>query len=517
MISKYKILNEHEIVDKIKSLKAQGKNIVLCHGHFNVIHPGHLRFLNFAKKQGDFLLISILHPNDISPSIKNTYYGQEERAMGVAALEMVDAVYQLPGSIIDFINLIKPNIYAKGREFEKNQLLIKDEIEAVQRNKGKVIFSSGDIEYSSNESFNKLVARPNSHYQSFINVCLKHSIDYKKIINTVNNFQKLNMLVIGDTIVDQFVACDTLGVSSEAPVLAIKELNSREYIGGAAIIAQHVKSLGAKCHYISVIGNDSTGGKVIESLATSGITAFLPEDETRPTTFKIRYMVENQKILRVSKLKQHEINSEIESLIIERIKELIPQMDGIIISDFVYGVITPTILEEIKILALKHNVLVFADLQCSSQIGDVTKFTNISLITPTEKEARIALRDHTSGLEKLANDLHKSTKNDSIVITLGSMGLLACTFDKTSGHHISEHFPALESNPVDVAGAGDSLLSGYSLGLTSNLNIMESSALGSCLAAISVMRLGNIPIMKEELITFIKQLVEFQNNLQNRI
>ena len=508
MSPEQKIYSFESLAKKTKELKASGKTIVLCHGHFNVLHPGHMRFLNFAKKQGDFLVVSILHPNEIDPKILYEYFPQKERAQGVANLHIVDAVCSLSGNVIELINLITPTFYIKGREFENKKDEIKKEIEAIEKNKGKVIFSSGDIEYSSFNFFShEYRSRDSFKKHKFISICKKHFIDFNYLQKTVDNFKKLNMLVIGDTIVDQFIACDTLGVSSEAPVLAVKELNSKEFIGGAAIVAQHTRSLGANCHYLSVLGNDRPGDYVIDKLKENGINSYLLTDNSRPTTFKIRYMVENQKVLRVSRIKQHIIHSELESKLIMKLEELIPQMDGIIISDFVYGVITSKILNVIKEQASKHNIKVFGDLQCSSQIGDVSKLGGINLITPTEKEARIALSDYTSGLEKLARDLLQKTSNKALALTLGRHGILAYE----QKNNFSEYFPALETNPIDVAGAGDSVLTGYALGITSNLNMMEATALSCCLAAISVMRIGNTPIHSYELNNYINNFKNTDN------
>lgn len=504
-----KIFTYEKILNDVKELKKQGKKIVLCHGHFNVIHPGHLRFLNFAKKQGDYLVLSILNPKDVPDDDQNEYFSQRERAQSVAALEMVDAVYELPSSVLHFIKALSPDFYVKGREFEKKQHEIQQEMDEVEKAGGKVIFSSGEVEYTSFKFTNKGLRPSDDKKEEFLKVCAKHEVKLDKLSNTIDHFQDYKILVIGDTIVDQFVACDSLGVSSEAPVLAIRELESREFIGGAAIVAQHVHSLGAQCHYLSVIGDDHTGQFVQKAMNDSSITNVLLKDKSRPTTFKIRYMVENQKLLRVSRLKQHEIDSKLENKIIQKLEEFIPQMHGIVICDFVYGVITEKVLSTIVSLAKKHNVKVYGDLQCSSQVGDVSRFKGIELITPTEKEARIAMGDHTSGLEKLAIDLINKTNNQQLVITLGGQGILAHARDKDLKSFHSEFFPALESNPVDLAGAGDSLLAGYVLSLSSGLNIMEASALASCLAGISVMRIGNLPITKNEVKAYLNDLGQY--------
>jgi rfaE bifunctional protein kinase chain/domain len=507
MKKKFKILGFNELLKLTKKTKDEGHRVVLCHGHFNIIHPGHLRFLNFAKKQGDLLVVSLMNQELVS-GYSDDFYTEEERAEGVASLEMVDAVYILEMDIVDFINKLGPNFYIKGREFENKKQEIANEITAVEKHHGKVIFSSGEFDHSNfkTASFQNSFTAIHKRKLEFFKKCKKQEIALTKLQEAVEHFSKLNILVIGDTIVDQFISCDMLGVSSEAPVLTIREIESKEFIGGAAIVAEHIRSLGAQCTFVSVVGTDATSEFVKQTLFDSKINSFLLEDPSRPTTYKIRYMVENQKLLRVSRLKQHYISVEMENKICAFLDD-IEKVDGIIISDFVYGVITEKILEKIFEVSKKKNIKVFGDVQCSSQSGDVTKFKNIELITPTEKEARIGLADQTSGLEVLAHKLINKTNNKSVVITLGSQGILAYSKKENHVNADSEYFPALEENPVDVAGAGDSVMSGYALSLCYGLNLMEASAFASCLAGISVSRIGNIPIKTNEIQNYIQEII----------
>jgi len=516
MIKNAKILSFDKLLTMTNAARVNGKTIVHCHGHFNVIHPGHLRFLNFAKKQGDILIVSILDHKNIPSFIVEEYFQEGERAEGVAALEMVDAVYILEKPLVEFITNLKPHFYIKGREFENDQEKIADEIKAVEAVKGEVVFNSGEMD-SSLFKVNRIgssAKRKNNRKVDFHKLCNKQEISLSKLQEDINKFNKLNILVIGDTIVDQFVACDTLGVSSEAPVLTIRELESKEFVGGAAIIAQHVQSLGANCTFVSVIGDDHSGQYVVNNLDQAKIKKVLIKDPSRPTTFKIRYMVDNQKLLRVSRLKQHDIHTDIENEIIQYLNQ-IDHIDGIIISDFVYGVITENVLQKILDTAKAKKIKVFGDVQCSSQLGNVTKFKNIELITPTEKEARIGLSDQTSGLEALAQKLIKKTNNQHVVITLGAQGILAYSKTKSQKNVSSEYFPALEENPVDVAGAGDSVMAGYALGICSGLNLLEASALASCLAGISVSRIGNIPIKPDEIKQYIQEIIETNQNYES--
>ena len=197
-----------------------------------------------------------------------------------------------------------------------------------------------DIEVTSKNQLNK--------------ICKNYKITLRDLQKKLSNFSNSKLVVIGDTIVDNYVACDALGMSAEAPVLVVKELENREFIGGAAIVASHVAALGAKCHYISVVGKDDQSNMVSKSLIGQDIGIDLIVDESRPTTYKTRYMVENQKLFRVSRIKDHKISAEIEQKIIDKLTVLAPNIDGILVSDFIYGVITQNILDVIIKLSKFH-------------------------------------------------------------------------------------------------------------------------------------------------------------------
>jgi rfaE bifunctional protein kinase chain/domain len=289
-------------------------------------------------------------------------------------------------------------------------------------------------------------------------------------------------------------------MSAEAPVIVVRELESRNYIGGAAIVAAHVRALGANCTFFSVVGNDEVGDYVSSELQACGVNAALIKDVKRPTTLKKRYVVENQKLFRVSRVDERRLDKAVEKTLLDRLETLVKSgnIDGIIISDFVYGVVTPEVLEEVRRLAEKYQIMLFGDLQCSSQVGAVTRFKNFDLICPNEREARIALQDKDSGLEAISNLIFNKTNCKNLIMKLGSEGFIVYGQNGSSTLN-REHFPALTANPVDVMGAGDSLLAVMATGIASGQSLMSTAALASCMASLAVERMGNTPVSEMEL------------------
>ena len=295
-------------------------------------------------------------------------------------------------------------------------------------------------------------------------------------------------------------------MSAEAPVVVVRELEHKNFIGGAAVVAAHISALGAQCDFISVVGADNTAELVRKELAIQGISDGLSTDPSRPTTFKKRYVVENQKLFRVSRLEDHNLDGEVEEQVIAQLEKLAPHADGIVVSDFVYGVVTPRILMVVHKLAQKHNLLLFGDLQCSSQVGSVTRFENFSLLCPNEREARLALQDKESGLEQLSQRLLQVTGSERLVMKLGPEGFIA--YDRRPGGLLSNQaFPALSVNPLDVAGAGDSLLAVFATGLASGQAMMPTAALACCMASLAVETMGNTPISASDLRSNVEEML----------
>ena len=181
-------------------------------------------------------------------------------------------------------------------------------------------------------------------------------------------------------------------------------------------------------------------------------------------------------------------------------------MDNIIVSDFVYGVVTEGILAAIKDVAIKNKIKVYGDLQCSSQIGNVLKFRNFEAIFPTEKEARIALDNKDDGLEYVAQRMLERSNCQALVLKLGDGGFI--TYSKVIDGSVDRvHFPALSVRPVDVSGAGDSLLALMATSLAAGLGLHESAAIAAVAASISVETVGNSPVdpelLKTKLMSFV--------------
>jgi rfaE bifunctional protein kinase chain/domain len=321
-----------------------------------------------------------------------------------------------------------------------------------------------------------------------------HDFTMADLRATVDKFKGFRVTVVGDIIVDEYIDCDPLGMSQEEPTLVVTPIQSQKFIGGAGIVAAHARSLGADVRYISVSGKDAPAEFALGKLHEYGVNTEVFEDDNRPTTFKQRYRASGKTLLRVSHLYQQAISQGLASKILNTVKAVLPTTDILIFSDFNYGCLPQPLVDAIVDACKCRKVLMVADSQSSSQVGDVSRFKDMMLLTPTEREARLALGDFNSGLVVLAEKLRKKTSAKNIILTLNAEGVLAHTKTTTNDEWQNDRLPAFNIAPKDSAGAGDSLLVCSSMSLAVGAGIWQSMYLGSIAAACQVSRVGNIPL-----------------------
>ena len=310
---------------------------------------------------------------------------------------------------------------------------------------------------------------------------------------------EIRTLVIGDLIVDRYIDCEPIGMSSEDPSLVVSPLLTQTFVGGAGIVAAHSASLGGETHFISVCGDDEDAKYARNNLEKSRVKASCIADSSRPTTSKTRYRADGRTMLRVNNLRDHEISNQISKQVLELTFNLLSEIDLLILSDFSYGVFTNELIAKIITASREKNIIIVADSQSSSQFGDIGRFTDVTLITPTEREARLAVKDKHGGLVKVAEAVQSLVNSRDVVLTLGSEGIFLRTKSPGLDMWQDDRIPALHRDPKDVAGAGDAFLVGSALATAIGVPIWEAAYIGSMAAACQVGRVGNIPLSVKEL------------------
>ncbi len=466
---------------------------VFVSGTFNVLHPGHLRLLKFARESGEKLVVGVLSDRIAGVA---AHVPQELRLDSVKMNGLVDDAFIIEDSVIDVILKLKPALVVKGKEHRTHE---NSEQKAVDSYGGKLLFSSGDVVFSSLDLIRREMGIQEPKAVSLpIDFMLRRGVTNSSLLSLLSKMEKVKVVVVGDTIADEYISCDPLGMSEEDPTIVVTPISTRTFIGGAAIVAAHASSLGAKVKYFSVVGNDETAKFCRGELTKYGVEHDLLIDDARPTTLKQRFRSRNKTLLRVSHLVQRSIDESMQASLSSKVIAACQDADLLIFSDFNYGCLPQAVVDQIIAVAVKNEIKIVADSQSSSQIGDIARFRNADLLLPTEREARLALRNTEDGLVVLAELVCKVADANCVILKLGEQGVLL--HGRRGSSWETDQIEALNSAPQDVAGAGDCMMVAASLAMTVGANLWESGTLGSLAAAIQVGRVGNTPITQAELL-----------------
>jgi rfaE bifunctional protein kinase chain/domain len=487
-------------IQTVQTSVPSGGRTVFVSGTFNIVHPGHLRLLRFAAECGDYLVVGVLSDQLAA----NAQLSHDMRLEGVAAINWVDHAFLLRDTPENLIAELRPAMVVKGKEHENG---VNPELGVVQSYGGKLLFGSGDTTFSSLELIRKetelinhaSIVRPREFVE-------RHGFSIPGLASALEQMRSLKVCVIGDTIVDDYIQCDPLGMSQEDPTIVVTPIMTERFIGGAAIVAAHARHLGARSvNFLSVTGDDETGRYVAERLNGYGVDAKLMKDDSRPTTLKQRYRAGNKTLLRVSQLRQHKINRALQQRALDYLKGVLVDAGLVIFSDFNYGALPQELVDEVTNECHQRGIMMVADSQSSSQIGDVSRFKGAALLTPTEREARIALGNYEDGLVVIAETLRQRANAENIAITLGTEGVLVHAKVTEKGQWLTDRLVALNTAPKDAAGAGDCLLVCAAMAMAVGRSVWESVYLGSLAAACQVGRVGNIPLSAAELLVEISK------------
>jgi len=473
--------------------KTVGKHqIVFVSGNFNIVHPGHLRLLRFAAECGDFLVVGV-YADDLK---RGALVPEELRKENVEAISWVNWAFILHDPPEHLISQLKPQIVVKGKEYEHHF----NPEEVVKQYGGKLLFGSGDIIFSSvdllRREFHELNQATIIKDYDFLQ---RHHFTLPDLATTVAAFKNLRVCILGEIIVDEYITCDPLGMSQEDPTIVITPLWAEKFVGGAGIVSTHAAGLGANVTLFSVVGKDDTARFARQQLDLNRVRAYLYEDDSRPTILKQRFRTQGKTLLRVNHLRSHAIDQEIQAKFFRDFQVMVDQVDLVIFSDFNYGCLPQPLVDNIVTECQQRQVMTVADSQCSSQVGDVSRFKGMTLLTPTEREARISVRDFESGLVVLAESLRCQAQSRHLLLTLASEGVLIHGYVSETHQSLTDRLPAFNTAPKDVAGAGDTLLICAAMSLALGNDIWQSAYWGSLAAACQVGRVGNIPLISEDL------------------
>jgi len=504
---KKKIKTQEELLALIGP-QPRKKSVILCQGMFDIVHPGHLRHLAYAKEKADILIAAVTADVHNQKANFRPYVPEDLRAMNLAALEMVDYVMvDSNPTPVENIKILKPDYFAKGYEYFANGIPPKtqEEIKALDSYGGEMVFTPGDIVYSSSALIES--QPPNLGMEKLIALMQSEDVTFNDLRQALDKMRGVRVHVIGDTIVDCYSHCSLLGPAAKSPTFSVRHDRTDLFVGGAAVVAKHMKATGAEVSLSTVLGDDPLKEMVLKDLKESGIECHAVIDPTRPTTQKEQFIAGNYKMLQVDRVDNRMISEKILDKFVSGMQQF--KTDIMIFSDFRHGIFNLQTIQGLR-KGIPPQALTVADSQVSNRWGNILEFADFDLITPNEREARFALADQDSTIRPLASELYRKAGCKNLILKLGERGVLVCRSASTK----PREFFIIDSfvrNLVDPIGGGDALLAYSSLALRVTRNIVISSILGSAGAAITCEHAGNRPVERTQVETLIDQLEKNSN------
>ena len=517
MDSLRKIVTIGELISLVRTVQAGGNCVVLCHGCFDIVHPGHVRHLQHAAKLGERLVVSITGDSVMEKGEGRPLIPEELRAENLAALDCVDwVVVDEEPTAAELLEQVRPDVYVKGREYEENNdPRFQTEKEVVERYGGRLVFTSGDVVFSSTALIEALETSANPFQARIRQLIGQQQLRPEEIGAALRSFRNQNVLVVGETIVDTYVMCDRPDVASEGPMMTLRPLEYRRFDGGAAIIARHLAAMGARPILLTALPRSAGAEALRQRLALEGIEVQWIEVD-RPLIEKQRFMVGANKVMKLDLGDPITLDAAGRRRLVAMAVEQARTCDAAIIADYGLGLLTSATLASLCRQLRPQVDLLVGDV--SGRRSDLLAMREMDLLCPSEIELRDALHNYDEGLSAVAGHMLNKTRSSRALVTLGNQGLIAFDHGNAgtaapagwSGRLWAEHVPALSPHAVDPLGCGDAMLAAASLTLAGGGSLVLAGVLGSIAAAAQGRKLGNTVIGAADLRRGIRRISHAQ-------
>lgn len=456
-----KIISFEEIAREINK-NGQTARVVHCHGVFDLLHIGHIRHFQLAKNYGDVLVVTVTPDQYVNKGPNRPCFTEKLRAEAIAALDCVDyVIINAWPTAVEAIKQIKPHVYVKGAEYQdaKNDITakIEEEVNAVQSVGGEIAFTD-DITFSSstiiNEFFSPFSAEVSDYLRKF-----KAKYSVKSIFEYLENAKHLNVLVVGEAIIDIYHFSEVIGKAGKEPTLVAKHQSIETYLGGSLALANHISDFCHRVTCLTYLGEKAEYEDIIRAGLKPNVDLIPIYKKDSPTIVKRRYVESylRQKLFEVYEINDDFFNEEQKQ---EFSAVLIPQLakhELVISADFGHGLLHDELINTLI------NGSKFLAVNAQSNAGNhgfncISKYPKADYVSIASRELQLNYRQrHLSPVEQLER-LMGDMDYKNVMITHGSRGAYACKRNEK----ICEA-PAFAKNVVDRVGAGDAVLAITSL------------------------------------------------------
>jgi len=504
-----KVRSIEELGDIARSAQARGLKVALCHGVFDVVHLGHIRHIQAARREGDVVIVTITADRHVNKGPGRPVFAENMRAEMLATLSTVDwvGISQSP-SAEQIIEIIKPDIYVKGSDYANSEDDVTGKInaerDAVERHGGRVTFTR-EVTFSSSSLVNQYFDIYDPPLRDYLKK-VRDGGGASRLLGLIDKIQDMHVVLVGDTIIDEYQYVSALGKSSKENIVATLFKHREQFAGGVIAAANHVASFCKSVEIVTTLGGEDYPLEFIQSHIRPNVRLTPLRVEGRPTTRKLRYVELGylHKLFEVYTMEDSPLDPEDRGEIDRITSERVRQADVVIVTDFGHGMIASSTIDTL----IGNSKFLAVNAQSNSGnhgYNLITKYRRADYICIDAPEARLAATDKFGDIESvIVNGLHSRIDCDNMIITHGSFGCYP--FSARSG---VTRVPAFTKSVVDTVGAGDAFLTITAPLVAAGGDIDDVAFIGNAAGAIKVGIVGHrSSVEKVSLIKFITALLK---------
>jgi rfaE bifunctional protein kinase chain/domain/rfaE bifunctional protein nucleotidyltransferase chain/domain len=488
-----KVLPIQELAGRLDTLRGRGK-VVLCHGVFDLLHIGHIKYFESAKAAGDLLIVTVTPDRFVNKGPNRPAFSEQLRCEAIAALAVVDyvALNEWP-TAVETIQLLKPEIYAKGSEYKKaeNDMTgkIVDEERALRAVGGSMLFTE-DIVFSSSTLINQFSSDfPDETRKFFQTLATTHGEN--KIFSYLDTAKKLRVLVIGEAILDEYNYCDMIGVATKDPAIGVRYLSQERFAGGILAVANNLASFCDSVDLIAMLGQFEPEEVFIREHLASNINPEFFYKENSPTIIKQRFVLDGpniQKLFEVHKINQLELTISEQSALNDLILSRIAEYDLVLVVDFGHGFINQAtarlISENARFLAVNTQTN-----SGNRGFNVISKYPKADFICLNDLEIRLEERNNPGTIFDKVKNVGRNLSSTITIVTQGKDGCI-CFHSKKGDEEIFV-VPAFAKKVVDRIGSGDALIAIASICAVQEAPAIITGFVGNAAASVAVSTVGH--------------------------
>jgi len=452
-----KIKTVEELSAITETARVGGKTVVHCHGVFDLLHIGHIKHLQAARKLGDLLCVTITPDHFVNKGPHRPAFADQLRAEALAALECVDyvAINKWP-TAVEIIQLLKPNLFVKGAVKDSGA---RDHTDAILREEEAVKAVGGQLYLTEEDTYSasSLINRFTNVFSPEVRLYLesfRKRYSEETVLGYLREISKLKVLTIGETIIDEYNFCRVLNKANKDPILAAKFLFVEKYVGGILAINNHLAGFCDSLSCLTALGDRDVQEEFIREHLDKRVLLHFIRKLNAPTIVKRRYLEEylSIKLIEIDDMNDDPLLPSDEEAFIEKIADLAPKHDVVIVADYGHGLMTE---RAIRVLCEKAPFLALNVQVNPGNYGFnlLSRYPRADFVTIDEPEARLEMKKKQAAIENITQVLTAQLQCQSFLLTRGQNGTLG--YDKNGGFSFT---PVFSTTLVDRIGAGDACL-----------------------------------------------------------